>query len=369
MTASSISQPVNNASLPAQTGSQFVLKEDVTFTGGDALIGFSASAWSNEPGQMSMRLWLDEQPTSGFLSMYANTGLMHLALGHSWVWCQGLTPGSHTIMLEAGETTVTDPNDYACVTIWEMGDGCAVRWAEDAQCPTGNGQQLIQALTETQGGQLLVSGSSSGWVTQAGGLVTAWMPFDGGDPVEMQVCANNPDQHLAIVPTDMVITQAGRGNHEVQLNADGLTSTDGGDTAHLSVVEWVNPADAPVICAMNPPLQNAVCNTQDGSGGATIAQSQFSSGGGDLLVRVSVSCWTGDTDGETLFVGIQVDGTSRGFAQIYANFASTHMSCVTNDLVVPGIPAGSHTLNLMAEADVVTDVNDRVSVTIMEFPS
>jgi hypothetical protein len=369
MTPSTISQPVNNASLPEQQGGEFVLKQAVQFSGGDALIGFSASAWSQSPGPMSMQLWLDDQPTDGVLTLYANQPEMHLAMGHSWTWVRGVTPGQHTIMLEAGGTTVTDPNDYACVTVWEMGDGCAVRWAEDAQCPSGDGQELIRGEVLTQGGQLLVSGSSSGWVTQANSFIGAWMPFDGGDPVEMQVFANNAEQHLATVATDMVLENIPRGDHLVQLNADGLTSTDGGDTAHLSVVEWVDPASAPAVLAMNPVLQNSVCDTQDGSGGATIAQSSFTSSGGTLLVRVALSVWTQQSGGYPLYVGIQIDGTSMGFAQVYANVTSTHMPVITNDLVVEGIQAGNHTLNLMAEASVVTDANDRVSVLIMEFPS
>jgi hypothetical protein len=367
MTPSKISQPVDNVSMPQQQGGGFVLKQTVEFTGGDALVGFSASAWSAQPGPMSLRLWLDDQPTDGFLAMYANQAAMHLALGHSWTWCQGVSPGQHTILLEAGDTTVTDSNDYACVTVWEMGDGCVVHWAEDAPCPSGNGQQLIRAGVETQGGQLLVSGSSSGWVEQANSPVTAWMPFDGGDPAEMQVFANNAAQHLAVVPTDMIVAGVGRGNHEVQLNADGLTYTDGGDTAHLAVVEWVNPAEAPTVLAMNPVLQNSPAQTQNGSGG-TIAQSTFTSSGGTLLVRVGLSVWTQQSD-EPLYVGIQIDGTSQGYAQVYANVAATHMPLITNDLVVEGVQAGSHTLNLMAEVNVVTDANDRVSVLIMEFPS
>lgn len=369
MTPSTISQPVNNASLPSQSGGGFVLKQAVDFSGGDALIGFSASAWSQSPGPISMRLWLDGQPTDGLLTLYANQRAMHLAMGHSWVWCRGVSPGQHTLMLEAGDTTTTDTNDYACVTVWEMGDGCAVRWAQSAPCPAGSGQELIRGAIESHGGQLLVSGSSSGWVGKANGFVTAWMPFDGGDPAEMQVYANNAEQHLAVVPTDMVLDGIGRGDHEVQLNADGLTFTDGGDTAHLAVVEWVNPADAPSVVAMNPVLQNATCQTQDGSGGATIARSTFTSSGGTLLVRVGLSVWTRQPPGYPLYVGIQVDGTSLGFAQIYPNVANTHMPVITNDLVLEGIGAGSHTLNLMAENSVITDQNDRVSVLIMEFPS
>lgn len=118
---------------------------------------------------------------------------------------------------------------------------------------------------------------------------------------------------------------------------------------------------------MSPPLQNATANTQQGSGG-TVQSSNFQSNGLPLLIRVSVSCWTNEPPGLPLYVGIQIDGISHGFTQIWANFVGTHMTMVSNDLVLNGIPAGNHDLNLMGEANVITDSNDRVSVLIMEFP-
>jgi hypothetical protein len=253
------------------------------------------------------------------------------------------------------------------VAVWEMGDGCAVRYAEDEPCPQGTGQTLVNAQFETKGNQLLISGGMSGWVSSPG-MVTAGLAADGGDTAGTNVFANNANEHLATVPVDLVVTDMSEhGLHEAVIGAGAQTLTDGGDTAHLAVVEWVNPADAPVVCAMNPPLVDAVANSQSGDGG-TIAQSQFSTGGGTLLVKVGVSAWT-QSAGSMLWCGVQIDGTSLGFDGIFANPAQTHMSMVTNDLVLSNVPAGDHTLNLMAEAGVITDLNDRVSVLILEFPS
>jgi hypothetical protein len=367
MTPSTVFQPVNNVAPPAQNGDNLVVEETIEVAGGDALIGFSASGWASpDPAMLSFDLWLDGQPTGGQLQMYANLPNTHLALGHSWVFCPGLTPGSHTIGIVAGPNTVTDPNDSACITVWEMGDGCAVRLAVDEPCPPGTGQVLFKEAVGTHGGQLLVSESVSGWVGSYG-LITARTALDDTGSVATQVFANNASEHLATVPTDFVHTDTTRGEHLVTMTADQQMATDGGDTAHLAIVEWVNPTDAPVACAMDPPLVGAVANTQSGDG-ASIAQSQFSKGNGTLLVKVGVSVWTQQT-GFMLYVGIQLDGESKGFAQIYANAPATHMTAVTNDLVITGVPPGVHTLNLMAEADVITDNNDRVSVTILEFPS
>jgi hypothetical protein len=89
--------------------------------------------------------------------------------------------------------------------------------------------------------------------------------------------------------------------------------------------------------------------------------------GGPLLVKVGVSCWTQSAN-VPLIVGIQVDGTSLGFARIFANQTGTHMATVTNDLVLTGVPAGSHTLGLIGEANTITDQNDLVSILVLEFP-
>lgn len=366
MTPSSISQVLNNVSLPQQSGGQVVAQQTITLGGGDALIGVSASAWSQAAGPMSIEVWLDGQPTGAELAMYANVGQMHMSLGHTWVWLQSPTPGDHVLTLVAGDTTVTDGNDVACVTVWEMGDGCVVHFTDDNPCPSGTGVPLFKEAFETTGETMvMISASTSGWVTAGqGSFVGASLALDGGDANDLEVCANNLNQHLAVVPTDLIATPEARGQHAVQMASSGNTSTDGGDTAHLTVVEFKDPANSPTLIQH---LQNDAANSQQGDGGSIIS-TPFESSGGTLLVRVSVSVWTQQA-GETLYIGIQVDGTSLGFAQIYANFTGTHMAAVTNDLVLANVPAGSHTLNLMGEANVITDYNDRVSVTILEFPS
>jgi hypothetical protein len=205
-------------------------------------------------------------------------------------------------------------------------------------------------------------------VSQAGQMIAAPMLIDGGDALLTEVFANNANQHMATVPVDLVYGSGlPRGQHNAQLNGYSTTSTDAGDYAHLAVLEWINPPDAPAVLDMNPWLQNTPANTQQGSGG-TIAQSTFQSNGGTLLVRTNVSAFT-TTPNVSLEVGIQIDGTSRGFTEVFANPAETHMALVSNDLVVPGVPAGKHSFDLLAEANPFTDQNDRVSVLILEFPN
>lgn len=369
MTPSAVSQPLNNVALPAQSGDGFVAKASVNFSGGDALLAVSASAWSAQPGPISMQVWLDSEPTGATLGTYATNGAMHLSLGRTYVWLKDVPAGQHTVSLETGPTTVTDQNDRASMTLWQLGDGVEVRIARDAPCPDGMSEVLIEDRIRTEGGdQVLVSASSSGWLDEVSWLVRGDLVLDADSRtgVLTEVFPNNLGQHLATVPTDGVIAEPGRGQHEVTLAAGPFVKTNPSDWAHATVVESVDSAAAPAVLSMNPPLQNAHAQEQSGSGG-TIAQSTFRSNGGTLLVRANVSAFTTEPN-QLLDVGIQIDGSTHGLTSIYANPSETHMALVSNDLVVTGIPAGSHTLTLIGEANPYTDDNDRVSVLIMEFP-
>jgi hypothetical protein len=364
MTPSTISQPFNNVPLAAQSGEGFVAKGNFNVNGGNALIGVSASAWSSSPGPISIEVWVDGQPTGQQLGLNASQAAMHLSLGHTWARCDGLSPGQHTIELLAGPTTVTDQNDFVCATVWEMGQGNALLFDYDAPSPTGAGQTLIKDVFQTKGGEtVMISATSSGWLAgttnqQIGSNI--WL----GAPTEVQsVFANNSNQDLAAVPSDFISTSQVRGQHEVQLNALTNTNTNASDIAHMTIVDWIDPANAPVVRAS---LQGNTAQSQHGDGG-TVVSTPFTCGGGPLLVRTSASAWSSSAN-VPLVLGIQVDGDSLGFLQLFANPANTHMSMITNNLVLTGIPAGQHTLGVIGEANTITDQNDRVSILIMEFP-
>jgi hypothetical protein len=364
MPPSAISQPLNNVQAAAQNGGGLVAEGNFTVNGGDALIGVSASAWAaSGPTPITIEVWVDGQPTGQKLGLTATQGAMHLSLGHTWAYCQGLSPGQHTLALYAGQATVTDGNDYACATVWEMGQGCVVRFNYDAPSPSGTGEVLIKDAFETEGEtQLFISASSSGWTTGAPNQVIGSNIWYGAPTATLAVFANQSDMDLAAVPADLVYTEEHRGQQVVQLQALPDTSTDTADIAHLTVVEFVDPANAPVIRAN---VQDTA-QSQHGDGG-TIASTPFTCEGQALLLRVSASAWTSGTN-VPLQVGIQIDGNSIGFLQLFANPGNMHMTMVTNDLLLTGIPAGQHTLSLIGEINTITDQNDNVSLLIMEFP-
>jgi hypothetical protein len=366
MTPSSISQVMTNQVLAAQNGGGTVAEANFSVNGGDALIGVSASAWATSaPTPISIEVWVDGQPTGQKLGVNAAQADMHLSLGHTWAYCQGLSPGQHTIMLIAGETTVTDANDFACATVWEMGDGCAVRFNYDEPSPVGTGELLIKDAFKTEGGtQVFMSASSSGWTTGAPGQTMGSNIWYGAPTETLAIFMNNSDWDLAAVPADFVTTEAQRGQQLVQLQALASTSTDSADIAHLTVVEFVDPANAPIVRAGF----NSQAQSQHGDGG-TIASIPFTTGGGTLLFRVSASAWTSSAN-VPLQIGMQINGNSIGeFLQLFANPATTHVPMVTNDLVVTGVQAGNYQFGLIGEINTITDQNDRVSIVIMEFPS
>jgi hypothetical protein len=116
---------------------------------------------------------------------------------------------------------------------------------------------------------------------------------------------------------------------------------------------------------MFPVLQNYVAATQQG--GEYVAQSRFQTSGGALLLRVSMSAWTPEAN--TMLLGsIEIDGNVVGHVELFANPAATHLSLVSNDLVVLGLPAGGHGFAIQSGASTYTDQNDSVSVLALEFP-
>ena len=345
-----------------------VAKASVEFDGSDALLGFSGSAWSSAVGPISLQVWLDGEPVGRALSIYANTPEMHMSLGRMWVHAPGVSAGSHQLMVVAGPTTITDQNDRFNLTLWQLGDGLVVRTTADLPCPTGSGQVLLTERFEVDGGAFMLSGSGSGWAGATGGMVQTTMLLDGGDGTMAEVYANNANQHLATVPVDTSYPNAGNkhGQYELQLRAQPATNTDQGDVAHLTAIEWVDPAAAPVVLDLSPGLVDTVASTQQG--GEYIAQSTFQCGGGTLLFRVSCSGWSPQA-AVPIGASIEIDGTPRGNLDLFANFASTHLAMPSNDLVVTGVPAGKHAFQLQSGVYTYTDANDRVSVFVMEFPA
>jgi hypothetical protein len=93
----------------------------------------------------------------------------------------------------------------------------------------------------------------------------------------------------------------------------------------------------------------------------------YTSRGGTLIIQVGGSAWT-NTRWATIGVTVQVDGTSVGSSMIAANEVQSHKAFAPNAIVVSNLPAGAHTITLVAlSADTIADSNDYFSVTVTEL--
>lgn len=95
--------------------------------------------------------------------------------------------------------------------------------------------------------------------------------------------------------------------------------------------------------------------------------STFTSSGGILLIFASGSGFR-STPGN-IGMKIVIDNVSHGSTQVYTNEVGSHKTFVANSILLTGIKAGNHTIQLDRSNTVtLTDDNDRFELTILEFP-
>jgi len=102
------------------------------------------------------------------------------------------------------------------------------------------------------------------------------------------------------------------------------------------------------------------------SGLPALNSSAFTSGGGTIVINASGSGYSGSQS--VVGMNILVDGVSRGVCKSYTNETSSHKSFTANFLVVTGLAAGTHSMQLTLISPTATDFNDFFSVSVMELP-
>ncbi|WP_437322466.1 hypothetical protein [Sorangium sp. So ce394] len=93
----------------------------------------------------------------------------------------------------------------------------------------------------------------------------------------------------------------------------------------------------------------------------------FQSSGGTLLVFASGSGIT-HSSAATIGMAIKLDKTQVSSANAWSNVQGAHQRFVAESLVLQGIAAGSHTIELSSLFGTDSDVNDYFSVTVLELP-
>lgn len=95
----------------------------------------------------------------------------------------------------------------------------------------------------------------------------------------------------------------------------------------------------------------------------------FTAGGGTLIVFASGSAYKANRETGTIGMDIFIDNVKQDSAKSYTNEGESHKSFVSVPLVLTGISAGSHTVELRPINDrVFMDANDYFRVTILELP-
>ncbi len=135
------------------------------------------------------------------------------------------------------------------------------------------------------------------------------------------------------------------------------TTIDSNDLWALTVLELPPPTIATQLKG------NDECATRQGGG--VIASAPFTSQGGTQLICLWVSAYSHQPN-QLLTATVLIDGNPVGRAQIFANPAETHMLLCGGDIVPGGIPPGTHTIQVVAGANTITDFNDRISPTVLE---
>jgi hypothetical protein len=101
------------------------------------------------------------------------------------------------------------------------------------------------------------------------------------------------------------------------------------------------------------------------AGSAYPRSGNFTTSGGTVIVMATGSAYLGG--GGTMQVDILVDNVVRGSLFGFTNEASSHKALVGNDLVLTGLAAGTHTVQLKLTAG-FSDYNDYSQVSVLELP-
>ena len=101
------------------------------------------------------------------------------------------------------------------------------------------------------------------------------------------------------------------------------------------------------------------------AGSAYPRSGTFTSNGGTLMIFASAGAYAAAAG--TMQVDVKLDTVVKASLKAYTNEASSHKMLCSDPIVLTGIGAGSHTVELVLVAG-SSDVNDYSQVTVLELP-
>ena len=100
------------------------------------------------------------------------------------------------------------------------------------------GSLPVRGTFSSNGGQLMVIASGSGWGCPAGGYIGMSISIDGTEHGYAKSYTNEAASHKAFVMNPLVVGVIGAGNHTVMLSSWNGTCTNEGDFYSVTIVEF-----------------------------------------------------------------------------------------------------------------------------------
>lgn len=356
-----VTQVYNNTTCTTQTGAKAIAPLIVVdlANAGPALLFWQASTWTQSAptGEKAVPVINDLAASLLETAAYFNQSAMHLPLVRRRALTPSLPQGQS--MITALSTGITDENDsitMALVDVSDMTTPPQVRLSQIGLAQ-GNGTYTSQPFS-TEGNLAVVSVGATAWSSTPNVITSAVLYVDRQQVAEFQVYANQSSLHLPLVGTDLVL-QLQAGGHTLELVAAPGTNVDGKDVWSLHVLEMAGQSSATMILGNHP------CQSQPGGG--TVAKVPFvASGKAIQLITVQMSGFSSKPT-TMLQAEVRVDGVRFGTMQVFANPAETHLPLCGGDVTPGQLPAGPHTIEVVAGPSLITDENDRISITVLEF--
>lgn len=326
---------------------------------GPIVLFWQCSAFTATPGRgMKAEPLIDGLADPSLVTAaFVNPASTHVPLLRRRVPFNSMPEGQTMLGVIASGGVHTDPDDSVTMAALDVSDMPARPKVKlSAFGLAANSGLYTDQTFVADGHPLLVSVSATGWSKQAGQQIGAQLLIDNQPNANYQVFANLTSQHMSLVGGDRVRSLPA-GTHTLRLLPHASTTIDTNDLWSITVIEFPPPSTVTQLLGNDP------CKQQPGGG--VLASAPYTSKGGVQLICAWVSAYASQAN-RMISASVRVDGNPVGNLQIMPAVASSHMLLCGGDIVPGSIPAGQHTIEVVAGDNTVTDGNDRVSLTVIE---